>query len=223
MHIKNVSKSYKNKIILDSASYDFEKSHINVLLGAKGTGKTTLSRCLCKREEFDSGKYSSKLTTLFVSPNCDYKTNLTGKELVSLVVKSTESQIGKAREKRIGIEELLQISNLNSEVYKNISLDKMTYDDRLKIYAVIGCLNKYDLIVIDELMDECCRDTLISVKTLFGLIKQDTIIIFTGTDERKAEYVGEKFAVIDNGKILVKEKQDIEIFESDQDMEDTNE
>lgn len=55
LEIKNVSKSFGEKKILDEVSYTFPMGEITVILGPSGGGKTTLLRCISGLETFDSG------------------------------------------------------------------------------------------------------------------------------------------------------------------------
>ncbi|UUV98911.1 amino acid ABC transporter ATP-binding protein [Vagococcus luciliae] len=55
LEIKNVSKSFGGKKILDEVSYTFPMGEITVILGPSGGGKTTLLRCISGLETFDSG------------------------------------------------------------------------------------------------------------------------------------------------------------------------
>ncbi|MCI0130272.1 MULTISPECIES: amino acid ABC transporter ATP-binding protein [Enterococcaceae] len=55
LEIKNVSKSFGEKKILDEVSYTFPMGEITVILGPSGGGKTTLLRCISGLETFDGG------------------------------------------------------------------------------------------------------------------------------------------------------------------------
>lgn len=55
LEIKNVSKSFGEKKILDEVSYTFPMGETTVILGPSGGGKTTLLRCISGLETFDGG------------------------------------------------------------------------------------------------------------------------------------------------------------------------
>ncbi len=57
LEIKNVSKKFGNKTILDHVSLKVQKGEIAVLLGASGVGKSTLLRILNNLETPDSGSF----------------------------------------------------------------------------------------------------------------------------------------------------------------------
>lgn len=56
LNIKNVSKKFNEKTILDNLSLQVKEGEIAVLLGASGVGKSTILRILNNLEKMDKGK-----------------------------------------------------------------------------------------------------------------------------------------------------------------------
>lgn len=56
LRIKNLNKSFGEKQVLQDISLDINKGEIVMVTGESGVGKTTLIRCLCGLENYDSGK-----------------------------------------------------------------------------------------------------------------------------------------------------------------------
>ena len=56
--LKNISKSYAGKKVLDNISLEIPDSGIFGVFGASGSGKTTLIRILCGLEKPDEGEIS---------------------------------------------------------------------------------------------------------------------------------------------------------------------
>lgn len=54
--IKNLKKSYGDKVVLKDISTDIDDGSVVVLIGPSGSGKSTLLRCLNNLEEVDSGQ-----------------------------------------------------------------------------------------------------------------------------------------------------------------------
>lgn len=54
--VKNATKSFGSKKVLDNVSYEFPTGKTTVILGPSGGGKTTLLRCISGLEAFDSGE-----------------------------------------------------------------------------------------------------------------------------------------------------------------------
>ena len=55
LRIKNLNKSFGEKQVLKDISLDINKGEIVMITGESGVGKTTLIRCLCGLENYDSG------------------------------------------------------------------------------------------------------------------------------------------------------------------------
>ena len=55
IEIKNISKSFKDKQVLFDISGKFEKGRTNLIIGASGTGKSVLLKCLVGLLEPDVG------------------------------------------------------------------------------------------------------------------------------------------------------------------------
>lgn len=56
LRIKNLNKSFGEKQVLQDIGLDINKGEIVMVTGESGVGKTTLIRCLCGLENYDSGK-----------------------------------------------------------------------------------------------------------------------------------------------------------------------
>lgn len=61
LKLSSVSKKFDHKIILDQASFTFEKGKIYGLLGRNGAGKTTLFNCIARNLTLDSGNIHTQL------------------------------------------------------------------------------------------------------------------------------------------------------------------
>lgn len=55
LKIKNLNKSFGEKEVLKDINLDVNKGEIVMVTGESGVGKTTLIRCLCGLENYDSG------------------------------------------------------------------------------------------------------------------------------------------------------------------------
>lgn len=56
LEVKNISKSYKNKKVLDNFSLDVKKGEILSIIGPSGVGKSTLLRCINGLETLEKGE-----------------------------------------------------------------------------------------------------------------------------------------------------------------------
>lgn len=55
IEVNNISKSFGDKLVLDSISLFFEQGKTNLIIGQSGSGKTVLMKCLVGLLEVDSG------------------------------------------------------------------------------------------------------------------------------------------------------------------------
>lgn len=70
LQIKNISKSFGKKKIIDNFSLDLEKNEVLAIVGKSGSGKSTLLNMIGLLEEYDSGEILLKEKTL---PNINSK------------------------------------------------------------------------------------------------------------------------------------------------------
>lgn len=58
LKVENLNKSFGDKKVLINLNLEIEKKSIVMITGKSGVGKTTLIRCLCGLETYDSGRIS---------------------------------------------------------------------------------------------------------------------------------------------------------------------
>ena len=64
--LKNVSKSYENKLVFDGLNLEPESGKVTSLMGPSGQGKTTVARLLAGLEKADSGEVSAPENVAFL-------------------------------------------------------------------------------------------------------------------------------------------------------------
>ena len=57
IEVKNIKKSYGDRVVLNNVNLQFQKNNITVLLGKSGEGKTTLFRMIMGEEKPNSGDF----------------------------------------------------------------------------------------------------------------------------------------------------------------------
>lgn len=77
LEIKNLTMSYKNKLVLDKLNLSFEKGKVLGLLGPNGSGKTTLLRILAGLEKIMMGRLKLEEKIQIILQNLLYPTNQT--------------------------------------------------------------------------------------------------------------------------------------------------
>jgi phospholipid/cholesterol/gamma-HCH transport system ATP-binding protein len=56
IEIKNISKSFSGRNVINDISFKFETGKTNMIIGESGSGKTTLLKCMVGLNEIDSGQ-----------------------------------------------------------------------------------------------------------------------------------------------------------------------
>ena len=55
VEIVDLSKSFKNQIVLNKISKSFEQGKIHGIMGFNGSGKTVMFKCICGFLQYDTG------------------------------------------------------------------------------------------------------------------------------------------------------------------------
>ena len=56
IEIKNISKSFSDRKVINDISFNFVKGKTNIIIGESGSGKTTLLKCMVGLNEIDAGE-----------------------------------------------------------------------------------------------------------------------------------------------------------------------
>ena len=56
IEIKNISKSFGDRKVIDDVSFTFEQGKTNLIIGESGSGKTTIMKLMVGLHEVDSGE-----------------------------------------------------------------------------------------------------------------------------------------------------------------------
>ena len=153
IEVKNISKKFRNNLVLRDVDACFESGHIYGLSGRNGAGKSIFLKILCGLYKpssgevlFDDKKYDKddlhllNMRALIEKPN--FFPELTGYENLELLAK-IQNKIGKAE-----IEEALKNVNLYEEKDKKYSEYSLGMKQKLGIAQVL--MEDPDIIILDE-------------------------------------------------------------------------
>ena len=105
IQIKNLSKKYGQKIVLDSINITFEKGKVYGIVGENGAGKTTLFRCISGLEVYtgkissDFDKLKNNIGLLLTEPF--FFPKITGKEYIQLLANARQVKLPNIEDKNI--------------------------------------------------------------------------------------------------------------------------
>ena len=200
LEIKNLTKKYGNKVILDNISFSLEKGKVCGFLGPNGAGKTTTMKIIVDLLEKDGGQIlydeATKISYLQDVPQF-YEFYTISEYLEFLLSLNDNNDLKK-------IDEVLKLVGLTKEKDKVIKRLSRGLRQRLGIAASI--INDPDILILDEPVSALDP---IGRKEIFDLInklKGKMSIIFSSHILSDAERICDQIIIIDGGKILLDKK-----------------
>lgn len=209
LQIKNLTKKYDNRIILNNLNFDVYDGEFLSILGPSGCGKTTLLKILIGIEKQTSGsiiKGSTDITSLdpskrsmgIVFQNYALFPNMTALKNVEYALKIKYKDKEKAHKEAI---KMLEIVNMKEHMNKYPH--ELSGGQQQRVGIARALANNPDILLMDEpfgAVDEITRRQL--QDELLKIYKQKPMtILFVTHDIQEALKLGTKVLVMDQGKI----------------------
>lgn len=204
IEIKNVSKKFKNNLVLDKVNLTFTTGHIYGLKGRNGSGKSVFLKILAGLYTpsegevlFDNKKFNPKkeyppnMRALIENPT--FFANMTGYENLKLLAKIQ----GKISDKEIL--EALELVNLISEKDKKYNKYSLGMKQKLGIAQVF--MEDPEILILDEVFNGLEENTVLKLKDYLKEIKKEKIIIITSHQKEDLEFLCDKIYFFDNGVV----------------------
>lgn len=204
IEIKNVSKKFKNNLVLDKVNLTFTTGHIYGLKGRNGSGKSVFLKILAGlyipsegEVLFDNKKFNPKkeyppnMRALIENPT--FFANMTGYENLKLLAKIQ----GKISDKEIL--EALELVNLISEKDKKYNKYSLGMKQKLGIAQVF--MEDPEILILDEVFNGLEENTVLKLKDYLKEIKKEKIIIITSHQKEDLELLCDKIYFFDNGVV----------------------
>lgn len=214
LEVKNLTKKYGNKVILNNISFTFEEGKIYGLIGRNGAGKTTFFNCINKDVDIDSGSFQitdKKTVRSLDESDIGYVLStpivpefLTGKEFLQFFLEINKDQI---KDKKT-IEEYFDLVKLNQED-QNKLLKEYSHGMRNKIQMLINFIADSKILLLDEpltSLDVVVQD---DMKKLFRTMKKNHIIIFSTHILELALDLCDEIIILNNQKLELIGKKDL--------------
>ena len=187
IEIKNLTKKYGDKTVLDNLNLSFEKGKITAILGESGSGKTTLLNILAGLCDFSGEvtKKSDKISVVFQKDRLIK--NLTVRENLKLINESLDVE-----------KELEKVGVLDAIDYypKDLSAGMAR-----RVAIVRAITYPADILLLDEPFIN------IDLSRKFALIESikkdnEKTIVFVTHDIKEAVKLADRIVLLSNGKIV---------------------
>ncbi|ELC8441488.1 ATP-binding cassette domain-containing protein [Clostridium perfringens] len=213
IEIKNLSKKYGNKFVVDDVSFNINKGKITSFIGPNGAGKSTvlsmISRIMSKDkgeviidgvplEKWNDKELAKKIAILRQSNNINVR--LTIRELVSFGrFPHNEGRLTKEDEKHIDDAiEYMQLKDI-----ENRYLDELSGGQRQRAYIAMVIAQNTEYILLDEPLNNLdMKHSVKMMKVLRGLVNDlNKTVVIVMHDINFASFYSDNIVVLKDGKI----------------------
>ncbi|MBT3456117.1 amino acid ABC transporter ATP-binding protein [bacterium] len=211
LKIENISKTYGEKKVLNKLSLDLKRGEVAVLMGASGTGKTTLLRILNSLEKADCGSVfldnkkldlekinrTHTIGIVFQSFNLFKNMNVTKNITISL-----EKTLNYTQQKATEIAQTL-LKKYGLENHKDHFISELSGGQKQRLAIARTIALKPKVVCLDE--PTSALDPMLTThvaKTIEGLAKEGYHIIVSTHDTHLIEQLDCTIYLMENGKII---------------------
>ena len=201
--VRNVTKSFENRTVVDNLSFDVKKGEVFGLLGHNGAGKSTTIDLILGLKEPDTG--SAMILNMNAAKNRKEVFERVGVQLQhtqyqnSITVEEACIEYSSLYQDTADYYELLNKFSLDS--LKKSLVSKLSGGERQKLSVVLALIGKPDIVFLDELttgLDVVARHEV--WKTLQQLKEQGLTIFLTTHYMEEAEALCDRLCIIKSGK-----------------------
>lgn len=198
--IKNLSKSYGSRLVLDQVNLNIEENKRTVIFGPSGSGKSTLLSLIAGLEVPECGSIrgtTAKITMVFQE---DFLfDHLTAYENIAY---GLDRHLFSQREIESRVNWIAQITHTSQYLERQVS--ELSGGERQRIAIARALVSQPDLVLLDEAFNHL--DPRLKKELLLDLIdwqkKLGMTMVFVSHDFEEAEFLGEKLVILDRGHIL---------------------
>ena len=206
IEVSNVSKKYKDRMLVDDVSFTVEKGEILGIVGLNGSGKTVLLKCICGLMDYSGGTIT--VNGKVIGKDCEYPANMgviietpgflpyhSGYKNLEYLA-SLRKKISKQE-----IKDVLVKVGLAGEEKKLVAKYSLGMRQRLGIAQAI--MENPELLILDEPMNGLDKDGIAEVRKLLLEMKAEgKTMMITSHNEEDIKVLCDKVVEMDKGKLL---------------------
>lgn len=215
--VDRISKSYGNHRVLDEVSFEIDKGMVFALCGPSGSGKTTLVRIISGLLGFDSGRMV--LGETVIAAGQLYPETLYGKIGVVFQEHNLFPHMTALQNVTLGLRKVRRLSREEANERAMVEFDKVMLTGKVTQYpsslsggerqrvAIARALAMDPMILLlDEPTSGLDQFQIGEVlRTIKGLSDAGTSMLLVTHNLRFAKHTGDRFALIEDGRIKVSE------------------
>ena len=206
VNVKNISKYYQEKLVLDNISFNLKKGEIVGFLGPNGAGKSTLMKIICSYIKQNSGTVSVcgkdnlqepkkiKEKIGFLSENNPLYEYMYVKEFLNFM-----KNIHKKDDS--SLENVMELTDLKNVENKKIETLSKGFKQRVGIAQAL--IHNPEIIILDEPTSGLDPNQLIKIRKLLLKIVQNKCILFSSHILQEVEAICDRVIIILDGKIAL--------------------
>ena len=206
VEVTNVSKKYKDRMLVDNVSFEVKKGEILGIVGLNGSGKTVLLKCICGLMEYSSG--TIKVNDKIIGKQCEYPKSMgviietPGFLPYHSGIKNLE-YLASLRKKisKQEIKDVLVKVGLAGEEKKLVAKYSLGMKQRLGIAQAI--MEDPEFLILDEPMNGLDKEGIEDVRKLLLEMKAEgKTMIITSHNEEDIKVLCDKVIEMDKGKMV---------------------
>ena len=197
LEVKNLVKTYKNKVVLDNISFSLEKGCVCGFLGPNGAGKTTTMKIIVDLISKTSGDvlYDKSITLSYLQDVPQFYEFYSVYEYLDFLL-----DLDGCKDKR-RIDEILELVGLSKQ--KSVIIKKLSRGLRQRVGIASSIINNPDILILDEPVSALDPIGRKEIFDLIGKLKGNMTIIFSSHILSDVEKICDQIIIIDSGKILL--------------------
>ena len=208
LKLRNICKSYNNKVVLDNINLDFKSGELVFILGTSGSGKSTLLNIISGNLKCDSGEiilddiYVNKLSNKKMN---NYHCNIVGNifqdynliEYMNVFDNIMLAFNGYGDKNRINI----LLKQLGIYEKRKIIVSKLSGGEKQRVAIARALVNNPDIILADEPTGALDSKNSIEVMEILKKIAENKLVIVVSHDNFLANKYADRIINIKDGNV----------------------
>lgn len=200
--VNNLSLKFDDKIFFDNISFSIPQNKITMIIGANGTGKTTLMQVLTKNLKPENIEIKNDFKNIFYLPQkISYPKGISAFEYASSIFYKKTFKWYLTKEEKNKIYNAFE--TLEIEDKSNISIDKLSAGELQKLNISIGLISNADLFLLDEPLSNIDLVNQIKVLEITKKIKNDVTCAMITHDLNLSSRYGDYFIGIKKNHTII--------------------